>query len=69
MTLKESTDRIDDEELDYQMAYDLVEADEQQARRQGVKTPDEVRAMPSSQWISAKDPDWFKKLSKVHGLA
>ena len=59
---------MDLEEITYQMALDLVEADEQRAHRQGVKTPAEVRAIPPGQWITAKDPDWFRKLSKVYGL-
>jgi hypothetical protein len=66
MGLKQMLDVMDREELDYQMAYDLVEADEQQARRQGVPTPSQIRA--GAPGIGRRDPDWFKKLAKAAGV-
>jgi hypothetical protein len=65
MTVKELEERMDEEEIDLQMAYDLVDADEQRARRLGVKTPAELRA---TRGIGARDPDWFRKLSKLYGF-
>ena len=53
---------MDSQEIAYQMALDLIDAEEQQARRAGVPTVGEVRAMPPGRRIGAKDPDWFTKL-------
>lgn len=67
MGVKQMQAVVDDEEIAYQMAYDLIEADEQKARRAGVPTLSEVRAVPAGKRLSAKDPDWFKKLEKFAG--
>jgi len=49
------------------MAFDTIEADDQQARRLGVPTESDINAMPPGRRLSAKDPDWFKKLQALAG--
>lgn len=56
----------DSEELTYQMAYDLIEADEQKARLAGVQPS---AAVPDSRRIRLDDPDFLTKMLRAQGLA
>jgi len=49
------------------MAFDTIEAADQQARHLGVPTVSDIQAMPPGRRLSAKDPDWFKKLEALAG--
>jgi len=67
MGWKQMQREMDSEEITYQMALDLVEADELKARRAGVPTASDLHASPPGRRLSAKDPDWFKKLERWTG--
>jgi len=65
MGFKRMATEMDREEIAYQMAYDLADADEAEARRRGVSSPSAIQA--AGRCISARDPDWFKNLEKWTG--
>jgi hypothetical protein len=64
MSWKHMIAALDSQELNYQMALDIVESDEGKARREGVPTVSETMRVPAARRVSAHDPDWFAKLEK-----
>jgi len=57
---------MDSEEINYQMAYDLVEVDEREAQRKGVPTVTQIRSGAAGPRLRLDDPDLLKKLER-HG--
>jgi hypothetical protein len=65
MVWKEMLAGMDSEEIAYQMALDIVEADEGKARREGVPTVSQALSAPAGSRIGAKDPNWYARLEKL----
>jgi hypothetical protein len=66
MTLQGMAKQMSDgREITYQMALDLIEGEEATASRLGVPTVAQTLATPPAGRISAKDPDWYKKLERM----